>query len=52
VYDKAETKFSVFDPLSIMLYPIPQQLTLGGFEIGWNNTLSDLDKQYMREWYP
>lgn len=52
VYDKEATKYSVFDPHSIMLYPIPQQFTTNGFEVGWNSTLSELDKRYIHEWYP
>ncbi len=52
VYDKNETKFSEFDPHSIMLYPIPKQFTTDGFEVGWNSTLSALDKQYIQAWYP
>lgn len=52
VYDKENTKYSEFDPHSIMLYPIPKEFTLGGFEVGWNSTLSDLDKQFIHEWYP
>jgi len=52
VYEAANTKYSEFDPQSIMLYPIPSQFTIGGFEVGWNNTLSALDQQYIRAWYP
>jgi len=52
VYEKAGTQFSAFDPHSIMLYPIPKAFTLGDFEVGWNSTLSELDKQFIHEWYP
>jgi serralysin len=43
---------SPFDPKSIMLYPIPKELTDGVFEVGWNRTLSDLDKTFISERYP
>jgi serralysin len=52
VYEKRITKYSRFDRKSIMLYPIPSELTLGGFEVGWNSDLSPLDKRYIRKWYP
>ena len=35
-----------------MLYPIPNELTDGDWEVGWNATLSDLDKALVRELYP
>jgi len=50
-YDKSMAKFSEFDPKSIMLYPISRELTIGGFEVGWNKGLSEMDKQYINEWY-
>lgn len=46
------TNFSAFDPKSIMLYPIPKQFTIGGFEVGWNTVLSDTDKVFMASIYP
>jgi serralysin len=52
VYDQRITKYSRFDRRSIMLYPIPSELTIGGFEVGWNSELSALDKRYIRKWYP
>jgi hypothetical protein len=52
VYDKAITQFTQFDPQSIMLYPIPAELTVGGYSVGWNSDLSDLDKQFILERYP
>jgi hypothetical protein len=42
-YDRASTQFSEFDPKSIMLYAIPKELTVGGFEAGWNRVLSPTD---------
>lgn len=52
VYDKRITKYSRFDRKSIMLYPVPSELTLGGFEVGWNSDLSYFDRLYIRKWYP
>jgi hypothetical protein len=52
VYDKAITQFTQFDPQSIMLYPIPAELTIGGYTVGWNSDLSNLDKQFILERYP
>lgn len=46
------TSFSRYDPLSIMQYPVPNELTIGDFEIGWNTTLSELDKQFIGRMYP
>lgn len=51
-YDAESTQFSAFDPHSIMLYPIPQEFTVGGFSVGWNQTLSTLDKEFMAACYP
>ena len=44
--------FSRFDRDSIMLYPVPEELTVGGWSIGWNRTLSDGDKAFIRGQYP
>jgi hypothetical protein len=51
-YSRTITQFSEFDPDSIMLYSVPNELTLGDFEIGWNTTLSDTDKAFIAEAYP
>lgn len=51
-YSADITQFSEFDPESIMLYPIPNQFTLGEFEVGWNSRLSDADKHYAGILYP
>jgi serralysin len=47
-----ETNFSVFDPQSIMMYPIPARWTLNGFSTGLNTTLSSTDQIFIREQYP
>jgi hypothetical protein len=52
VYDKDITQYTEFDPESIMLYPIPNEFTIGDFEIGWNKQLSETDKQFIAEKYP
>jgi hypothetical protein len=46
------TQFSEFDPQSIMLYPIPNEFTLGDFDVGWNKVLSDTDKRFVNALYP
>jgi hypothetical protein len=51
-YSGTITNFSAFDRLSIMLYAIPNELTIGDFEVGWNRVLSDTDKSFMRGQYP
>lgn len=51
-YDLDSTNYSRFDPQSIMLYPIPKELTMGGFEVGWNLELSPTDKSFIQETYP
>lgn len=51
-YDQSITQFSEFDPQSIMLYPIPKELTLGGFEIEPNTELSAMDKDFIAKAYP
>ena len=40
------------DPQSIMQYPVPKELTIGGFEIGWNTELSKNDKLFIAKMYP
>jgi hypothetical protein len=51
-YDETVTNHSVFDPLSIMIYPIPKEFTDGVFEVKLNNELSDLDKTFIASMYP
>lgn len=43
---------SKFDPHSIMLYPIPPELTGGRLSVGWNDDLSELDRTHIRLLYP
>jgi hypothetical protein len=51
-YSADQTQFSEFDRFSIMLYPISNDLTIGEFEVHWNNDLSVLDKQFIETIYP
>jgi hypothetical protein len=51
-YDADQTQFSEFDTESIMLYPIPRQLTDGKMEVGWNRQLSKTDKDFIGQMYP
>jgi hypothetical protein len=51
-YDKKETNFTVLDPTSIMMYPIPAKWTLDGFSTDLNTDLSPLDRQFIRVQYP
>lgn len=51
-YSSSETASSDFDPESIMVYEIGNNLTIGDFEIEGNSTLSETDKQFMQRIYP
>lgn len=51
-YSRTQTQFSKFDPESIMLYSVSNDLTLGDFEVGWNRMLSDMDKEFVAVMYP
>jgi hypothetical protein len=52
LYTESETNFTAFDPESIMLYSIPDELTVGSYSVGWNTQLSAMDKTFMRSRYP
>lgn len=51
-YSKAMTQFSKFDRESIMLYAIPNEFTIGDFEVGWNRVLSRTDREFVGVMYP
>jgi hypothetical protein len=51
-YSETITQFSEFDKKSIMLYAIPNELTIGDYYVGWNRTLSDMDKAFIKDQYP
>ena len=51
-YSEGETNFTEYDRTSIMQYPIPRELlATGGFEVGLNSDLSELDKKFVMEQY-
>jgi hypothetical protein len=45
-------RWSRFDADSIMLYPVDDALTIGGWSVPWNRTLSDGDRAFIRAQYP
>jgi hypothetical protein len=51
-YGRTITSFSEFDRQSIMLYSIPNELTIGDFEVGWNRVPSETDKAFIGTMYP
>lgn len=51
-YTEEMTQSTSFDRDSIMLYPIPNALTIGEFEVGWNSDLSETDKAWIATAYP
>ncbi|WP_125612191.1 Tolloid-like protein 1 [Actinomadura sp. WAC 06369] len=51
-YSGGDVEHSSYDPDSIMQYPVPAELTLGGFSIGWNRDLSAGDRAFIAEMYP
>jgi hypothetical protein len=52
VHDRDTTNFSEFDEESIMLYSVPEELTVGDYAIGWNRSLSELDRSFIAQHYP
>lgn len=51
-YDESQVAMGEFDRQSIMLYPVPNELTVGDYQIGWNVDLSDGDKKFISWQYP
>jgi hypothetical protein len=52
-YGKSEVVFTEqHDPESIMQYPVPNELTVGDYEIGWNTELSETDQVFIAKMYP
>ena len=51
-YSLERTKYSEFDPESIMTYRIPGSLTETGFSIPYNCELSAIDKKFIAKVYP
>lgn len=52
LYEEDLTLHTEFDRQSIMLYPIDKRFTLDGLEVGLNTSLSDRDKEFIRQTYP
>jgi len=49
----ASDRYTEFDKHSIMLYPVPRELTKNGYEIPWSNSeLSATDRKFIAEIYP
>jgi hypothetical protein len=51
-YSADITQFSEFDRESIMLYPVPEEFTIGDFAVGWNKGLSKQDREFIGSLYP
>ncbi len=51
-YDRELTNYTAFDDKSIMLYPIPEEFTIGDYSVGWNTELSAMDRDFIRVMYP
>ncbi len=51
-YGKFMTQYSRFDPTSIMMYPVPEEITVGNYSVGWNTRLSQTDKEFIGKLYP
>jgi hypothetical protein len=52
LYDMDQVRANKLDKKSIMMYPVPEALTKGNYEIGWNNDLSENDKKFIARLYP
>jgi serralysin len=52
VYSETITQFSTFDKASIMLYPIPNEFTVGDWYAPRNTTPSKTDIDFLAEQYP
>jgi hypothetical protein len=51
-YSSSASQYTAFDPHSIMLYPIPKELTDGVFESRANYALSATDRAFVAQVYP
>lgn len=51
-YSTDVTQYTEFDPKSIMVYAIPKQLTLDGYEVRPNAALSEADIAFIGKAYP
>ncbi len=51
-YNKNMIRSSKLDRKSIMMYAVPNELTIGNYQIGWNSVLSKSDKEFISKLYP
>lgn len=51
-YDHSRLQKSSYDPASIMHYSVSNDHTIGNYEIGWNNELSNMDRAFISQIYP
>ncbi|MFZ4083576.1 MAG: M12 family metallopeptidase [Pirellula sp.] len=51
-YESSQLNNSAYDRNSIMHYAIPNELTIGDFEVDWNTVLSPMDKSHFARIYP
>lgn len=51
-YSRDIIRGTKIDKKSIMMYPIPKEITDGKFEVGWNDGLSATDKKFIAKVYP
>lgn len=47
-----QLRTSGFDSTSLMMYPVPRELTLNGYSVGWNTQLSAGDIALLQDLYP
>ena len=48
---KAPKEYEEFDSSSIMMYAVPDTLTIGNYFIPWPDDLSPSDRLYIKKWY-
>jgi serralysin len=51
-YAASQMNSTAYDKLSIMHYAVPNELTIGDYEVGWNTQLSANDKVLAKRVYP
>jgi len=51
-YDADQLNMTDYDKTSIMHYAVPNDLTVGDYEVGWNRVLSANDKKLAKSTYP
>lgn len=51
-YNHQITQYSSYDRLSIMHYSVPDEHTIGSYQVPWNTVLSETDKKFIAQIYP